>query len=248
MQAHTERSSGSALEHEASLPDAAGAVVLAVGAPRDRLVQAAHEPGQVTEAVAQDGETLGVVEQRRDGLLELLVVLRWEQAQPAAGDLLVGELEALLGSVVGGGVVVVGHHGVGVDVHGEDLGKFEQPVLDPAAAVGEVAAGDGVLAAQHGASNAARAEVVEAAVFAVDELGSWACHWRSFDREASGLYQRTPMAGVPIPLGFLTAATCPEQSDVGRGGAIPATTRATRWDTHPSSARWDPPEWVSHCP
>ena len=53
------------------------------------------------------------------------------------------------------------------------------------------------------------------------------------------------MDAVRIRLRLRTAETYPERS--GRQMGHPPEW-AARWDTHPSSARWDSQEWVSHLP
>ena len=189
---------GHVLGAEAALPEAAGAAVLEVGAAGDGLVEAAHVPGQVAEAVAQHGEAVGVVEQFGDRVVEQVGVLGREDGEPATGDVVVGEFEAVLGGVVDGDVVVVGHDGVGLDVDGEDAGEEEEALLDPGAAVGEVEAGEGVGAAEHGAADASGAEVVDAAVNAVDDFASGSSHGPIVGKSPTARQRTTPRVGVRV--------------------------------------------------
>ena len=55
---------------------------------------------------------------------------------------------------------MVAHHCISGDVDGEDIGEFEQALLDPATAVFEAAAAVAVLTAEEGAAYATRYAVV----------------------------------------------------------------------------------------
>ena len=155
---------------EPSFPEPASAVVLPVGPSRDSLVQALHEPRQVSEAPAQHGDPLRIPHQRLDPRLQLPGPARRIGHQPAPRHLLVRIPQRVLRTILESHVVVVRHDRVAVHPYGEGTGQFKQALLDPALPVRMVAAGERVEAAQPGAAHAARDYVVEPAVLAVDQL------------------------------------------------------------------------------
>jgi len=75
---------------------------------------------------------------------------------------------------------VVLHDGVATDLDGEDLAQFQQPVFDPAPAMLERATGVSVLAAQEGATHAARDAVVVGGGFQADQRFPWLGHGPGF--------------------------------------------------------------------
>ena len=73
-------------------------------------------------------------------------------------------------------MVVVGHHRVGADVHGEDVGQCFHLVLNPLSSMFEALAGVVVFAAQEGAADAAGNAVVVGGGFERDESLPWLGH------------------------------------------------------------------------
>jgi hypothetical protein len=70
------------LAFEPGLPEVAGAAVLAIRAPHDRLVQEAHEPRQTAQPFAQRGDSVGVTGQRggarvAGGFIDFTIHTHW---------------------------------------------------------------------------------------------------------------------------------------------------------------------------
>ena len=167
---------------EALLEEVAGAVVLEVGAPRDGLLEVLHEVRHRTEGAPGARQAVRVAEHEFAAFgLELrgdgAALGRRERLEPPPGDLLVGPVAVGEGVVAQHQVEVVAEHGVGVDVDGEAGRELAHALDEPGAAVGVVAPLSwSSTAAQEGAADAARHEVVVAFVDGVDEQVSRGGH------------------------------------------------------------------------
>ena len=104
-------------------------------------------------------------------------------------------------------VVVVAHHRIGAQVDGKHLRQLVKADLDPAASVLEVAAGDGILAAQECAANAATDTMVIRCLLGIDQSAAYADIRLPEDSKSrirsnqSRWYSvsRTPSASIIIP-------------------------------------------------
>jgi hypothetical protein len=127
------------LAFEAAFPESSLAAVFAVGTAGDGLDEAAHQPGEVAEALAQRLDPDGVGQQSQafgfDGVVAVLAGR--EQADPALGNLVIGPAQRLARIDVQHQMQVVAHDGVGVDRDGEALGDEADALLDPAPAMFE---------------------------------------------------------------------------------------------------------------
>ena len=145
------------LAAEAAFPEAASTLVFLIGAPGNRLVQAAHEPTQIGQARAPASDLLGLPG-RGEALPELGGA--GKQAAVAFDD---------LGGAPGAGVLAVDAHDqmkmvaenrVGAQAHGEDGAERGELLYHPGLAMIEAAPGQAIGAAQKGATHAAADAVV----------------------------------------------------------------------------------------
>ena len=159
----------------------AGAVVLEVGTPRDGLLEVLHEVRHRPEGAPGARQAAGVAVHEFAAFgLEFLgdgaARGRRERLEPAPRHLVVGPVAVGERVVAEHQVEVVAEHGVGVDVDGEAGRELAHALDEPGAAVRVVAVVVLVDAAQEGAADAARHEVVVALVDGVDQQMLRGCH------------------------------------------------------------------------
>ena len=87
-------------------------------------------------------------------------VRAFEKSKPTIGHFVVGPAGAGVSIDLYDDVIVVAHHGVGIDIDGKSISQLFDAIDDPATAMTEVEAGIGIDAAQVGASNASADAVV----------------------------------------------------------------------------------------
>jgi len=160
------------LTFEAGLPEVTFDVVFFIGSARDEFIELSHEPAEVGEAAAEDGDTLGAIGEGRDLEVERDFFLFWRERNPAGGDFSIGPGGGDIGAEAENVVEMGIHDGIGDDIDGEDGGEEAQPVENPDFTVREVAAGYGVEAAEKGAADAAGVAVVDPFFTITDVLAS----------------------------------------------------------------------------
>jgi len=143
------------LATEPSLPESPRALVFLVGPASDPLIQAAHEPAQITQPRPPQGH--GVVPARRRKLAPFLVAVA-KQATVTLNDLLVRPRACALAFQANDEVEMRRKNPVGADSQGEDSAEIGQFLDDPGLAVVEGLAAEAILAAEEGAADAAADE------------------------------------------------------------------------------------------
>lgn len=169
------------LASESPLPEATGALVLGIGAARDRLVQHPHEPGQVCQSASVPRRQLGdLVPLRSRKLAAAQVSLHHfgppKEAAPAAQDLIVAPSRRALRIDVHDDVVMIAHHRIGGDVDGERGGKSLEPLGNPSPPVFETFARRAIDAAKASAPDTSAHAVVPLRIGEADECGTWTRH------------------------------------------------------------------------
>ena len=214
-----------------------GAVVLEVGAPGDGLLQVLHEVGHRPQGAAGARQALRVAEHEFAAFgLEFLddgaPPGGRERLEPAPRHLVVGPVAVGEGVVAQHEVEVVAEYRVGVDVDGEAGRELPQAVDEPGAAVGVVAVVVVVDAAQEGAADATRHEVVVALVDGIDQQMPRGCHAPMVPQ--TGPWPVQPLAMVGVRNRFETLSDfCP--GPCGIGVACVRNPRAARGRVGPDS-------------
>ena len=106
------------------------ATVLAIRPSRDRLSQAAHEPGKIAKPISKHFDSVLIAGQRFGAPCSVLV-LTGVQLAPACRDLLGRPVFSSLRDDFHHHVQMIAHHRVAPDRHGEDVRQFGNSILDP---------------------------------------------------------------------------------------------------------------------
>ena len=132
------------LAFEPRFPEAAFDVIFFVCGSGNEFVQAAHEPAEAAEALAELSDALRIIGQGVDVFVgwgdrgALCITMPGEENQPAGCNFPIGPQGNDVGTGAQNGVVVGLQDGVCTDLDGENGGEKSQPVDDPCFAMGEI--------------------------------------------------------------------------------------------------------------
>jgi hypothetical protein len=179
---------GEALALEPAFPETSGAFVLGVGAPRDVLVEAAHEPAEAAEAFPAEREAIRIREQSVEvgfggwDRVACVIPIFGEETAPSPGDVVIAPLGGAKRVGAQYNVKVVGHHGVGENLDGKKLDQGLDTVPNPFPAMLVVALGVRVVSAEECAPDAPRDAVIDAGLIREENVLSSRCHGQGYEQ------------------------------------------------------------------
>ena len=167
---------------EAGFPEATLNFILFISQSGDEDVELAHKPAQVGQAQPEQRDTMRLGRKGGDiffgrgerGLIKNAFTR--EESEPAQSDVAIWQRGEEVWSSTEDGVIVIIHDRIGADVDGEDRGEEFQSIDEPLLAVGEVAVGRGVEAAEEGTADTSVEAVIDTFLAIVDVFAARQSH------------------------------------------------------------------------
>lgn len=153
------------LRSESAFPEFTGALIFKVRLSGDGLIEAAHEPADTGELAPPDIDDVAESfefggGERFTAPISLNQKRAFKQGAPSVHDLIIREAVVLLGMKLENEVIVIAHYGIGADIDSEQRREQSNSIDDPLPAMFVVSSRIVIDAAEKGAANAARRDVV----------------------------------------------------------------------------------------